>query len=156
MVTVGIPGFGTVCLEHLVLDMNGTLAVDGTLVEGIAARLQALAGPLRVHVVTADTFGTAGRLFAGLPVSLTVLCGPDEAGEKEAFVASLGSERTAAIGNGRNDAAMLSRASVGVAVLGSEGCAAAAASAADILVRDINDGLDLFLRPLRLKATLRA
>jgi len=36
-----------------------------------------------------------------------------------------------------------------------EGCSADAIKSAHILVKSINDGLDLLLNPLRLKATLR-
>jgi soluble P-type ATPase len=60
-----------------------------------------------------------------------------------------------AIGNGRNDVPIMQRAAVGIVVIGPEGAAREAAHAADILVRDIRDGLDLLLKPLRLKATYR-
>ena len=43
---LGIPGFGTICLEHLVLDYNGTLAVDGRPLPGVRPRLRALARSL--------------------------------------------------------------------------------------------------------------
>jgi soluble P-type ATPase len=59
------------------------------------------------------------------------------------------------MGNGRNDALMLRRAALGVGVLGSEGAAAEILHSADIVVRDIRDGFDLLLNPLRLSATLR-
>jgi soluble P-type ATPase len=42
-----------------------------------------------------------------------------------------------------------------VAVLGQEGAAAAALSAADVVCASILDGLDLLAHPLRLTATLR-
>jgi len=50
---------------------------------------------------------------------------------------------------------MFQAAGLRIAVLGGEGIAAALLTAADILVRDINDGLDLLLSPDRLVATLR-
>ena len=34
MITVNIPGYRKIELEHLVLDHNGTLACDGKLLEG--------------------------------------------------------------------------------------------------------------------------
>jgi hypothetical protein len=43
MIDVAIPGFGRLALEHLVCDYNGTLARDGVLLDGVAARLTALA-----------------------------------------------------------------------------------------------------------------
>ncbi|HHJ06252.1 MAG TPA: ATPase P, partial [Anaerolineae bacterium] len=71
-------------------------------------------------------------------------------------VAELGPERVVAIGNGANDAAMLRRAALGIAVLGGEGTALSCLTAADVLASDINTALDLQLNPRRLLATLRA
>ena len=36
MLTISIPGGATLDIEHLVLDYNGTLAVDGVLLPGVA------------------------------------------------------------------------------------------------------------------------
>ena len=41
MLHLKIPGSDTMTLEHLLLDYNGTLAVDGTLIEGVMERLEA-------------------------------------------------------------------------------------------------------------------
>jgi hypothetical protein len=38
-------------LEHLVLDYNGTLAVDGELLPGAKRRLARLAGRLRIQIL---------------------------------------------------------------------------------------------------------
>src|SRR5205823_11960550 len=40
MLEVEVPGLACFRLEHLVLDVNGTLALDGKLVAGIAQRLE--------------------------------------------------------------------------------------------------------------------
>ena len=37
MIAVDIPGYGPLRLEHLVMDYNGTLAVDGEIAAGVAA-----------------------------------------------------------------------------------------------------------------------
>ncbi len=39
MLTVTIPGKGTLKLKHMVLDFNGTMACDGTLLAGVEERL---------------------------------------------------------------------------------------------------------------------
>ena len=147
-----IPGDGAIRLEHLVLDLNGTLSDRGELIPGVDERLERLATNLQVHLLTADTLGTAGRLAGdlGLPVT-TIVTGDDKA----AFVAALGAEATAAIGNGRNDAAMLSAARLGIAIVGPEGAASAALIAADIVCQSVTDGLDLLLDERLLIATLR-
>lgn len=156
MVQLEIPEFGKIELESLVMDYNGTLAVDGELQPGVANRLRILSTKLSLYVLTADTFGTVKSRLKSLPVEIVVLKGSDnQAKAKEAFVAKLGASQTAAIGNGRNDRLMVARARVGVAVMLSEGASTATVTAADVVVAKIEDALDLFLNPLRLKATLR-
>lgn len=153
---VEIPGFGTLVLGHLVLDYNGTLARDGRLLPGVRARLRALGGMLEVHVVTADTFGRARAQLKGADCSLVILPGRGQDRAKAAYVRRLGSARTVAIGNGRNDRLMLRAAALGIAVLQGEGAAAEALAAADAVAGSIGDALDLLLEPLRLVATLRS
>jgi len=157
MIAIGIPNFGKLNLKFLVMDFNGTLAVDGELQSGVADRLRILSTKLSLYVVTADTFGTVKSQLKPLPVEIVVLDGPDNQSKaKEAFVAKLGAAQTAAIGNGRNDRLMVARARVGLAVMLSEGASTETVTAADVVVAKIEDALDLFLNPLRLKATLRA
>jgi soluble P-type ATPase len=156
MIAVTIPGYGSLELKHLVLDYNGTLAVDGTLVAGVKGALAALAEALEIHVITADTFGRAGIELAGLPVNLTIVPEVDQAQAKLAHVERLGCESVFAIGNGRNDRLMLAAAAVGVALVQREGGAAEAVAAADVVATSILDALDLLREPKRLIATLRA
>ena len=67
----------------------------------------------------------------------------------------LGPERVVATGNGTNDVGMLRLAAIGIAVMTSEGIAARALQAADVLVASPVDALGLLLNPKRLVATLR-
>lgn len=156
MIEVEIPGHPGLRLEHLVLDHNGTLAVDGILAPGVGERLTALAGELTIHVVTADTFGRAREQLRDLPVAVSILPAGDHARAKLEFVRGLGEKSVAAMGNGRNDRLMLEAAALGIAVLLDEGAAVESVRAADILCRDITSALDLLLHPLRLRATLRS
>lgn len=156
MLSIEIPGYGTLTLDHLVLDYNGTLAVDGELVPGVETALNALSENLTVHVVTADTFGKAAKGLEGINCRLTVLGAGSQDRAKAEFVDSLGAERTASIGNGRNDALMLSKASLGIAVILAEGASTVSLQAADIVCTDIVCALELLMHPLRLTATLRS
>ncbi|WP_217995181.1 ATPase P [Methylogaea oryzae] len=115
MIEVNIPGFGDLQLFHLVLDYNGTLALDGTRLPGVAEALAALSRDLQIHVVTADTYGLAASQLAGLPVKLTILPAGAQADAKRDFVTALGAASVAAIGNGRNDRKMLDAAAIGIA-----------------------------------------
>jgi len=155
MIEIAVPDFGTMTLEHLVLDYNGTLAVDGVLLDGVGSRLTRLAEALTVHVVTADTFGRAREGLSGLPVSLTILDPENQSAAKASYVQGLGADRTAAVGNGRNDRLMLARAALGIAVLEAEGASVLSVQAADVLSPGITHALDLLLHPGRLVATLR-
>ncbi|MEJ2345696.1 MAG: ATPase P [Gammaproteobacteria bacterium] len=155
MLQISIPGVGVLRVEHLVLDFNGTLAVDGALLEGVRERLSRLAQDLRIHVVTADTFGRAGQELEGLPCELAVLKREGQAQAKYAYVESLGASVTACVGNGRNDRLMVEAAALGVAVVQGEGAAGATVAAADVVAPDVRAALDLLLEPMRLVATLR-
>ena len=149
---VELPGRGEVTLSDLVLDFTGTLSRDGALLPGVAQRLGALAQDIRIRVLSADTFGTAESALGGLPLQFhRIRTGWDKA----RYIERLGPDQVVAIGNGRNDVAMVKAAAVGIAVQGPEGVAAELLGAADIVTANILDALDLVANPLRLKATLR-
>lgn len=154
-IEVLVPGRGLLRYDAAVFDFNGTLADSGRLCPGVGARLRALAERVKVYVLTADTFGSVKTAMAGQPVQVVVLDGEPGGPRKEAFVRGLGAKTCAAFGNGSNDAAMLRTAGLGILVLGPEGAAGESLAAADIVVRDIRDGIDLLLDPRRLTATLR-
>jgi P-type E1-E2 ATPase len=155
-ITVHIPNSGTLLIRHLVMDLNGTLALDGAPLAGVKEALADLKPHVALHLVTADTFGTAAGLRELLGVTVDLLP-PDRPGglAKADLVRSLGEEGVAAMGNGANDAAMLKAASIGIAVMGPEGCVPEVLSAASVCVRDPVEGLGLLLHPKRLAATLR-
>ncbi len=156
MIEVEIPDFENIRLQSLVMDFNGTLAEDGQLIEGVASRLRAVSKLLSLYVITADTFGTVNAQLQDLPVSVVILKNREnQAVEKMAFIRHLGTVKTAAIGNGRNDRQMLAEARIGVAVILREGASPETVAAADIVSCDICGALELFLNPMRLKATLR-
>ncbi|MGD8701085.1 MAG: ATPase P [Desulfosarcina sp.] len=151
-----IPGYGLLTLEHLVLDYNGTLAVDGEMLPGVKTILKTLSGQLSIHVVTADTFGKAANGLDGVDCRLTVLKAGNQDQAKVDFVNQLGADRTVCIGNGRNDARMLAAAALGIAVILDEGASMVSLNAADIVCTTIVSALELFMNPMRLTATLRA
>ena len=156
MLTVEIPGFATLELHTLVLDLNGTIARDGEVIEGVAESVRALAETLRVIAVTADTHGTADALLAPLALDeVRIIPRGRESEAKLDLVDELGSDSVVAIGNGANDALMLRDAALGIAVVGGEGAATVAVHAADVVVGSIDDALGLLLEPRRLIATLR-
>ena len=156
MITVDIPGYRSMQLAHLVMDYNGTLAVDGEIAAGVAAALAALASQVTIHVITADTFGLAADRLEGCPVKLSVLPPGDQDAAKLDYVERLGAVQTVAVGNGRNDRRMLAAAGLSIAVILDEGAAFETLAAADVVCRGIVPALELLIHPLRLTATLRS
>ncbi|WP_373498193.1 HAD family hydrolase [Desulfococcus sp.] len=156
MIEIDVPGYKTLRLSHLVLDYNGTLAVDGRMVDGVKSALHELAKHIEVHVITADTFGKAGAALAEVPCRLSILSPGRQDEAKLSYVRQLGAEESVCMGNGRNDRLMLKAAALGVAVMLAEGVAAETLAAADIVCGDIVSALALLSNPLRVAATLRS
>lgn len=155
MVEIDVPGYRRLGLEYIVLDFNGTIAFDGQLISGVADRLAILEPSYTIYVITADTFGTVREQVKDI-ARVEILTTTDHREEKAAFVRRLGAESVVAMGNGRNDVAMLKTASLGIAVCQGEGAATEVVKAAEILCHDIRDALDLLIHHKRLIATLRA
>ena len=154
MLRIDLPGQAPLQLHHLVLDFNGTLALRGAVVAGVAERLHRLADQLQIHCVTGDTFGTAKAAVEGLPINLHVLPATGQSDAKRDFLADL-EGGTVAIGNGWNDRLMLEKATLGLAVLMNEGAAGATLVAARAVFPSILDALDALLVPGRMVAVLR-
>lgn len=155
MIKVSIPGFKSLSLKYLVLDYNGTIAIDGALVPGVKKLITKLSRRLEVHILTADTHKTCGQHIAGLPVRVSVLEGHPEDKAKLAYVKALGERACVCIGNGRNDRLMLGACALGIAVTGGEGAAVQSCVSADIIAPGIIEALGLLEKPKRLVATLR-
>ncbi len=155
MIEIDIPGRGIYRLEHLVLDVNGTIALDGQLMEGVARRVTELCSSVEVSLLTADTRGRQKFIDAELGMKAVRITPKDEAAQKASYVRDLGNKGVCAIGNGANDAGILSEAELGIAVMGMEGLALETLSVADVVVPNVNAALDLLLNPMRLVATLR-
>ena len=155
MIEIGIPEFGSLALQHLVLDYNGTLACDGLLLPGITERLQILAEKLQVHVVTADTFGQVREALSDVQCTLYILPSGKQTEAKLAYVERLGVTNSVCIGNGCNDRLMLKEAALGIAVIQEEGASPSTLFTADVVTTSIQSALDLLINPLRLVATLR-
>ncbi len=151
-VVVELPGAPALEVDHLLLDINGTLTCDGRLLDGVADAIAGLRDAVSVRLLSAGTFGTARAIADVLGVELEPI---RHGHEKRACVERLGAQRCAAIGNGRNDVAMLSAVAFGIAVIGPEGAALQAVAAADVICTSVLDALALLRVPARTTATLR-
>jgi P-type E1-E2 ATPase len=155
MIKIDISGWGNIEIENLVLNLNGTIATDGKIPSEVKERIKSLSDKVKIYILTADTQGTAREESSDIGVELLKVSGEDSTEVKLRVVESLDPTRTVAIGNGSNDHLILKEAALGVAVLGDEGISASAMKNADVIVKNISDALDLFLKPKRLIATLR-
>ena len=153
---IEIPGFGDLNIEHIVCDYNGTLAAAGITPEGVKVLLNRLAEKYKVHVITADTFGTVERELQGVNCSIVIIPGTNQTRAKLDYITGLGADRCAAIGNGSNDRFMLKEAALGICLMGDEGAFTGAMLESEIICRNISDALNLFLETKRLIATLRS
>lgn len=142
-------------LEYLVSDVNGTLAIDGQLLDGVSRRLNSLRDRLEIHLLTADTHGKQESIDRQLNLCAVRIRAGNEAEQKAAYVRRLGAQQVAAIGQGANDAAMLKEAAIGICILSQEGTAVDTLLAADLVLPNIGAALELFERPLRMVASLR-
>ncbi len=155
MVCFSIPGRGKVTIEHVILDFNGTIAVDGILIPGIVERIEELHSLVTVHVITADTNGTARAQLENVPCTLEIIGEERQDRAKLEYAERFGLEKVLAIGNGRNDFLLLKNAAVGICVIQGEGAAVKTMQVAEMVCATVNDALGLLLRPQRVTATLR-
>ena len=155
MIRVDIPGWGNMDIENIVLDLNGTIATDGRILSELKGGINSLSDKAQLYILTADTQGTASKEISDMEVELLKVSEEDSTEVKLRVLESLDPTRTVAIGNGNNDHLILKEAALGIAVLGDEGMSVSSMKNADIVVKNISDALDLFLKSKRLIATLR-
>lgn len=155
MLQFEIPGREPLLLAHLVLDYNGTIALDGKLLPQAAKRITHLKEFLTIHILTADTHGTVQVECAHLGVTVHTFPSAGAGQHKAQIVEGLPGG-VCCVGNGFNDIPMFGQATLSVAVIGHEGVCGALLAQADVVVTSIDDALDLLLRKGRLTATLRS
>ncbi len=155
MIELNVPGRGVIQIDHLVSDVNGTLALDGHLMEGVATALLRLADRVQIHLLTADTHGRQGIIDQQLGMQAVRIAPGDESEAKAQYVRDLGPERVVSLGQGMNDAGMMREAIIGICILSPEGLASETLQSADLVVPDILSALALLEKPMRLVASLR-
>jgi soluble P-type ATPase len=158
-ITIDIPGFGKLQINSVLSDYTGTLAFNGKLVAGIKDQLLRLAERVNIHIVTADSFGTAEKELKGLPLVCRRLKRENEDVQKAHYAVELNPRYVASFGNGNNDRlhlkAVKEAGGLAIAVENGEGCALDAILNANLIVVGAVNALDLLLEPTRLRATLR-
>lgn len=152
---IEIPGREVVEISYLVFDYNGTIAIDGEIKESIKEKIIALSKNFSLYVLTADTYGSAKKECENLPLNLKCFPNNNTSENKLEIINELGSDKCMCFGNGYNDIKMFEKSALSIAILDVEGCSTKLLQSADIMVRSIDDGLDLVLNSNRIIADLR-
>jgi P-type E1-E2 ATPase len=155
MISVPVPGWGELSLEYLMVDFNGTAAVDGKLKKDVKDAIEKISRYIKVFIITADSYDSIDAEMAASNITFIKVNKNSSGEEKAKVVRELGPEKIVAIGNGSNDAAMLKEAALGIAIIGEEGCSTALIKEADLVVADIMKAFGLIMHPERILATLR-
>lgn len=155
MIAYKIPGRDDIEIEHIVFDYNGTIAVDGKILEGVKALLSELENHVKTYILTADTYASVEKECKD--ISSKVLTFPNEnTGEfKKSIVKELGGEKTICIGNGFNDILMFKEAIISIAVVEKEGASGKLLLSSDIVTKSIYHAIDIILNKDKMKAVLR-
>lgn len=140
-------------LSEIVLDLNGTLAVNGKFVKGVKQRIEKLKElGFTMYLLTGDQRGTAAEQAKSLGIQVIIT---PTGKEKEAFTKTLKKKSLVAIGNARIDIGTFKHASLRIATVQSEGIHAQILKHVDIVVPSINSALDLLINPDIFCATMR-
>lgn len=155
MIEILVPGLKPFEITQVVVDYNGTIAVDGKIPMELKAKLAKLSKLVPITVLTADTHGTAKAECE--PLGLAVRTFPQESAAacKKEIVEELGPDNVACLGNGFNDIPMFKIARLSIGVLDVEGMCGALLPHATILCRSSAEAIDLLLNPKRIIADLR-
>jgi len=153
---LNIPGREKIKIVNVILDFNGTIAVDGKLINGVAEKINNLSTLLNFVIVTADTYGTVEKELIGVNCKIVNLSNSKEFQSKLDVLISLGKGQTICVGNGFNDRIVLKECVLGISVLQEEGLSMEALIASDFVCKSIIDVFSCIKNPDRIKATLRS
>jgi soluble P-type ATPase len=146
-------GVGEINLDTIILDLNGTLAIDGKLVDGVIPRINKLKeSGFKLYLFTGDQRGTASQQASELGIELMFA---KTTSEKAECAKKCNFETTVAIGNARIDIGTFENSKIKIATLQKEGIHASIINHVDVIVPSINDALDLLLNPDSFNATMR-
>ena len=152
---IDIPSGESLDIQNIVFDYNGTIAMDGKLIEKVSENINELSSEFNFYVITADTYGTVQKELENTNCEVIVIGKEKQDICKLEFVKSLDSKTVLSAGNGRNDKLMLKQSALGIAILQEEGLCTQTLLNSDIVVNSILDIFGFLKDTNRLIATLR-
>lgn len=146
-------GVGEIELINIILDLNGTIAVNGIIVDGVKDRLNKLKElGYKIYLFTGDQRGNASKLADELGIEIQKASTSEE---KESLTRKIDAQKSVAIGNARIDIGTFKPCRLRIGTLQAEGIHTEILSYIDILVPSINNALDLLINPDIFNATMR-
>ena len=154
MISIERPGLNPLEIEYILLDFDGTLAIDRRVHPKAKDKINLLSKRTNLYILTTQKKELIEERLRKVKAEIIHLAEGDSSRGKLELLRQLGPTRCVAIGNGADDAAMIEEAGIGICVIGREGSSGEAMKNADLVFADILDALDFLLKPLRQKATL--
>ncbi len=140
-------------MEYLLIDFEGTLASDGRVHPKAKDKINLLSKRLKIYILAKGERERVEERLKKIKAEVLFLKEGEASREKVDLLRKLGPEKTIAIGNGMDDAAMCEEAGLSIGVIGREGACSNTLNKANLIVTDILSALDFLLKPLRQKAT---
>jgi len=154
MIFIERPGQGNLEIEFILIDFEGTLALDRRVHPKAKDKINLLSKRAKIYILTKEEKEHAEEVLKKVKAEIIYLTEGESSQKKLDLLRQLGANRTVAIGNGADDVPMIEEAGLGICVLGKEGTFSEAIKKADVVFMNILDTLDFLLKPLRQKATL--
>lgn len=155
MIIYKIPGRDDIEIENIVFDYNGTIAVDGKILEGVRDLLSELEKYVNIYILTADTYGTVEKECRDIAGKILTFPKENTGEFKKNIVKNLGGEKSICVGNGFNDIDMFKEAIISIAVIEGEGTSTKLLLNSDIVTRSIIEAIEIILNKDKIKAILR-
>jgi soluble P-type ATPase len=154
MISIFRPGQKPLEVDFILIDFDGTLASDGRVHPKAKDKINLLAKRTKVYILAKEEKEKMEEVLKKVTAEVICLAEGEASQGKLNLLRQLGASRTAAIGNGLEDASMIEEAGLGICVLSKEGTATSTLEKADLVFTTLLDALDFLLRPFRQKATL--
>ena len=154
MITIERPGLNPLEIEFVLIDFEGTLAIDRRVHSKAKDKINLLSKRTTIYILTKEKKELIEERLRKVKAEIIYLAEGGSSQRKLDLIHRLGPTQSVAIGNGEDDVAMIKEASIGISILGKEGSSGEALKNADLVFTDILDALDFLLKPLRQKTTL--
>ncbi len=154
MIRIERPGLSPVEIEFVLIDLEGTLAIDRRVHPKAKDKINLLSKRARIYILTKEKKELIEENLRKVKAEIVYFAESGSSQRKLDLLHQLGPARCVAIGNGADDAAMIKEAAIGISIIGKEGSAGEAVRNSDLVFTDILDALEFLLKPLRQKTTL--